>query len=400
LDVVARLGAGLLAALAGTALVLQINTYPLSRGLLASVLTLVAIALARWPRLWVAVLPAALPLAGLAPWSGVAALDEFDALLLATLVLEHARRALMPAPPVRLLATGVDAGGAPGVPAAFLGASTGVVLGLFALAVAVGLWRGLLPLPVFDPSLLATYDARFNALRLAKPAVLALAFQPLIVDALRRDAAATLRRLAWGLAAGLSIAAVMVGVEQWLRYAHGASTIPAVDGDAALLPGAGSATIAPPLTAGFWEMHVGGATLDAFLLLTLPAAGWLIASSLPQRRRASRHAQSGDARRATVGVPVAGMVGCAILALGLFAIASRTRTQKQTWMPGPLRWRQAGVAAMNRPSGPCPRKSTRWPPAGHPLPRPRLRHPRPPRGSQRHHRPPRRWPLRHRPHRQ
>jgi hypothetical protein len=345
----ARLSAILLAALAGAALVLQINAYPLSRGLLASGLALYAIALARWPRLWVAVLPAALPLPGLAPWSGLVALEEFDTLLLATLVLEHARRALMPAAPARLLPVTAAAGAPDGTPAAFLDTPTVAVLALGALIVAVGLWRGLLPLPGFDPSLLATYDSRFNALRLAKPAVLALAFQPLIVDALCRDPASTLRRLKWGLATGLVIAAVLVGWEQWLRYGHGASALPAadnhptltppaIDGNAIVVPSPGRAStvadvvraappgsgpnVAAPLTAGFWEMHVGGAALDAFLLMTFPAAGWLIAGSLPPPRRRDRRTSPTLARHMAAGVPVAGMVGCAILALGVLALAS------------------------------------------------------------------------------
>ncbi len=47
----------------------------------------------RWPGLWVGVLPAALPLMNLSPWSGWLAFDEFDLLVLATLAGGYARLA-------------------------------------------------------------------------------------------------------------------------------------------------------------------------------------------------------------------------------------------------------------------------------------------------------------------
>ena len=53
-----------------------------------------ALAVARWPALWLSVVPAALPLANLSPWSGWIGLDEFDLLLLATLCGSYGRWAL------------------------------------------------------------------------------------------------------------------------------------------------------------------------------------------------------------------------------------------------------------------------------------------------------------------
>ncbi len=50
-----------------------------------------ALAVSRWPALWLSVVPAALPLANLSPWSGWIVFDEFDLLLLATLCGGYAR---------------------------------------------------------------------------------------------------------------------------------------------------------------------------------------------------------------------------------------------------------------------------------------------------------------------
>ena len=62
---------------------------------------------ARWPGLWLYVVPAALPLANLTPWTGWLAFEEFDLLLFGVIVAGHARlacetvdkRACRPVPP-------------------------------------------------------------------------------------------------------------------------------------------------------------------------------------------------------------------------------------------------------------------------------------------------------------
>src|ERR1035438_9708662 len=58
--------------------------HPLAPIPLAVALTLWAIAVRRWPSVWLFGVPALLPVMNFLPWTGWVALDEFDLLLLAT----------------------------------------------------------------------------------------------------------------------------------------------------------------------------------------------------------------------------------------------------------------------------------------------------------------------------
>src|SRR4051812_49310841 len=49
---------------------------------------------ARWPRLWLFVLPAAMPVLNFSPWTGWLTFNEFDLLLLACLAGGYGRRML------------------------------------------------------------------------------------------------------------------------------------------------------------------------------------------------------------------------------------------------------------------------------------------------------------------
>ncbi|HET9977338.1 MAG TPA: hypothetical protein VFQ20_07890, partial [Burkholderiaceae bacterium] len=65
--------------------------HPIAPGAaLAAVVAWLLIGL-RWPRAWLVVVPAALPVASFAPWTGWVGVDEFDVLLLATLAAGYAR---------------------------------------------------------------------------------------------------------------------------------------------------------------------------------------------------------------------------------------------------------------------------------------------------------------------
>jgi len=52
--------------------------HPSRPGIALAALALWGAAAARWPRLWLFVLPAALPAANFAPWTGWIVFDEFD----------------------------------------------------------------------------------------------------------------------------------------------------------------------------------------------------------------------------------------------------------------------------------------------------------------------------------
>src|SRR5207247_1173002 len=78
--------AGLVVAAVCLALAVAIAAnYPLAPCILGLVLTLYALALWRWPSLWLAVIPAALPALDFAPWTGWMYLGEPDLLVLVTI---------------------------------------------------------------------------------------------------------------------------------------------------------------------------------------------------------------------------------------------------------------------------------------------------------------------------
>ncbi len=84
---------GLLAALpcAGV-LALAVPGYPLGALWLGAGLLLAAALQWRWPRAWLVLVPAALPVLDLSPWTGRFFVDEFDALLAVTVLVQRPPR--------------------------------------------------------------------------------------------------------------------------------------------------------------------------------------------------------------------------------------------------------------------------------------------------------------------
>jgi len=200
-----------------------------------------ALAATRWPHAWLAVVPAALPLLSFAPWTGWIGVDEFDILLLATLAAGYARLAradIERAPPL-------DTAGRAAV--AVLAATT-----LFGLA------RGWLDAGGGALGWFQGYTEPLNSLRVAKSLLFALALLPLVRAAAHAAREAAFRRLALGVLAG---AVVVVLAVLWERIAY-----------------AGLVDMTQPYrtTALFWEMHVGGAAIDAYVVLATPFVVWAL----------------------------------------------------------------------------------------------------------------------------
>ena len=191
----------------------------------------------RGPGFALTALLALLPVASFAPWTGSIFVEEFDLLLLGAVAVLLWR--------------------APGGRAVNLPGHGWVVLWWLSVLIAAarGLAAGGLD---FELSALATLHTGWNALRLAKPVLLAA----LLVAALRDTSADFELRLPEyfmrGQALGLALAC---GVCLWERAAF---------------PGLGNFSADYRITGPFWEMHVGGAALDAYLALGVPAAGWLL----------------------------------------------------------------------------------------------------------------------------
>lgn len=194
------------------------------------------------PGLWLWALPAALPVASLAPWTGWVVLDEFDLLLLATLAGGYGRVALLGPGPARL---------PPAAPFA------GPLLAAVALSSLLALYRGLADAGWVFGWFQAHADP-LNSLRVFKGPAFALALWPLLRVQLAADTPLALQRLCLGMLAGLALVSLAV---LWERAAF---------------PGLWDFTARYRTSAAFWEMHVGGAAIDAYLALAVPFVAWAL----------------------------------------------------------------------------------------------------------------------------
>jgi hypothetical protein len=212
--------------------------HPLSGAAAAGLWLVAALLAARWPDAWLTALPALLPAIGFAPWSGWLVVEEWDLAVLAVAAAGYARLAhAEPAP---------DAAPGPRPVVPLLGL-------LFGLSVAFAAWRGLGPGAV-GWSWWQGYHEPLNGVREAKPFAAMLLLWPLWRHARRRDPVGAGRRLGAGLVGALAVVALLTLRE---RLAYTALTDFSSD---------------YRVSAEFWEMHVGGAALDAVLALAMPFA--------------------------------------------------------------------------------------------------------------------------------
>jgi len=249
------------------------SAHPLSSLLAVTafvVLAIVGAALPAWAP--VIVLPL-LPLAGLMPWSGWLVVEEFDLLFLALAGGAYLRLALGWPPPESPRQSLMRAGW---------------VYLPFALSICISLFGGLIDSGALGEALAAAPEAAasgvapavaaaggigwswwqgyfepLNSVRLAKPALAVALWLPLWRAASRASPAAAARRFELA----------MVGM--------GVVTALAVVAERAAFTGLLNFSTDYRATGPFWEMHVGGAALDAVLAATLPfmASFWWRARS-------------------------------------------------------------------------------------------------------------------------
>ncbi|HUY04954.1 MAG TPA: hypothetical protein VMV33_16880 [Rhodocyclaceae bacterium] len=244
-----RLSAASLAAVAATALGWALLHHPFGPILPSAVVLGYCAVLFRRPHAWLFFVPALLPVIDLTTITGSIYLTESDLLLAATVAMGYARIAWV--------------GGRIAVPhraAAGISLFGGFLLASLAASYTVSAARGFLPYLPFDQQL-ADYNNRWNSLRVAKGFYFALALVPLLVRALREQGEAALTRFMAGLVAGLALIC-FIAVYERMAY-----------------PGLLNFASDYRITASFWEMHVGGAPLDGWLLLTLPFAIWAVFST-------------------------------------------------------------------------------------------------------------------------
>jgi hypothetical protein len=252
---------------AGGALAWQ---HPLAPSAVLAAFVAWSAAVAWRPRLWLCVVPAALPMLNFAPWTGWLAVEEFDLLLLGVAAGGWAHAAFRG----RGL-RGTEAAGsrsrmstpmstrAPNplslptpLPRAFVGAAW-----LFALASVVALGRGISAAGAIGTDAFPSPASALDAWRGFKSVAWVALLWPLLRHEMRIDAAGAARRFASGMLAGLAVVSLAI---VWERAAY---------------PGLWDFASRYRTTALFWEMHVGGAAIDAYLAIAVPFVVWALASA-------------------------------------------------------------------------------------------------------------------------
>lgn len=227
--------------LAGTVALSLAASHPLWPAAVAAVLAAWMLVAYRFPGAWLFVLPACLPALNLSPWTGWIGIEELDLFLLATVSAGYARLAH---------------GGAQRPPP-LSRRGRAVVLAVAGLT-AIGLWRGVAEAGGWDFGWFQGYTEPLNSLRLAKSAIHALLLLPLLRGEWHADREAAFRRFALGMLAGAAL--VTLGV-LWERAAF---------------PGLLNGVSPYRTVALFWEMHVGGAAIDAYIVLCTPFVAWAL----------------------------------------------------------------------------------------------------------------------------
>jgi hypothetical protein len=202
------------------------------------------------PGIWLFMVPATLPLLNFAPWTGWVVFEEFDLLLLGVIAGAYAHLAFVPVSrsgeSVRISSHRM----------AFIGSAA--IFGALGVASLINGWSvaGRVPFGWFQG-----YADPMNAWRVFKSLMHAALLWPLLRREMKRAAATAVQRLASGMLVGLAVVTLAV---IWERAAY---------------PGLWNFTSRYRTTALFWEMHVGGAAIDAYLALATPFVAWALWSA-------------------------------------------------------------------------------------------------------------------------
>ena len=211
------------------------------------------IATAWWPGSWLLVVPAALPWLNFSPWTGWLVFEEFDLLLLGVFSGAYARLAWS-------CGNGIAGCGfnrnwresrRSDITLLVLVTTLGV-LGC------VSLLRGLDDAGGLTFSWFQGYTDPLNSLRVFKSLLFGILTIPLLRGEIRVSGTRAGNRLALGMVLGLasvSLAAL------WERAAY---------------PGLFDFSTVYRVTALFWEMHVGGGAIDAYLAMAMPFVVWAL----------------------------------------------------------------------------------------------------------------------------
>lgn len=229
---------------------LSLANFPFHAWALALGLGIYAFALYRRRDIWIAALPAMVPVLDVTMWSGRFFWTEYDIFLLVTLTI------------LILPARGQRSESAPSDPPLQL--SPIVIPSLIGLSVVISTAIQLVPWPALQLDSFFDYKSPFNALRVAKGFLWGLAFSPFLLAAIRRSRHETIRLFL----VGVLIATAATGLAViWERGVFAAVwTGQGVYGVLARLLDTATSYRATGL---FSAMHVGGTSIDGFLAIAL-----------------------------------------------------------------------------------------------------------------------------------
>ncbi len=195
------------------------------------------------PSIWLFAIQTLLPVMNFSPWTGWFVFEEFDLLLLATIAGGWGRWAF-----------NREASRSENATSNWRAMKW--VLSALLIWNLVALLHGLADAGGIDFDWFYGYENAMNSVRLSKPLFFAALVFPLLRLELQRDPSGSSRLFMLGMAAGLAVAVLAV---IWERLAY---------------VGLFDFSSRYRATGLFWEMHVGGAAIDAYLVLCLPFALW------------------------------------------------------------------------------------------------------------------------------
>jgi len=255
------------------------------------------------------IIPALVPIIGFAPWTGWLSFEELDLLVLATAAGGYAKslpEGKQPSPKrTSLLLL--------------------VLATLMSASILISMFRGFSDAGGFVFGWFQGYDGPMNSIRIGKSFFLALLLIPLMARLQDNPANNISQKLALGIAIGLGTASLAA---LWERLAF--TDLLNFSSDYRS-------------TALFWEMHVGGAALDGWLLLTTPFAIWALRNSRGNAQFALSLCLVGLALYASLTTFSRGVYLALMVSLPLLAWQTRghlMHAEKQQEMPtwGFFRW--------------------------------------------------------------
>lgn len=204
---------------------------------------------------WLAILPASLPFLNLSPWTGWHVFEEFDILVLGFLAGAYIRQARHHYKDRGYITRRIEPVGG-----AFEALLTWLRAGMLC-SLALSLIVGVQDAGGWQFDWFAGYLEPLNSVRIFKASALSFLFIPLIRQEITDNYQSARRLLSAGILMGLTGSVLVL---LWERIAF---------------PGLLDFSAPYRTVALFWEMHLGGAAIDAYLVLTAPFVLWVFVAA-------------------------------------------------------------------------------------------------------------------------